>query len=202
MVLLNEDSMEDLRWWVTHGRRLNVRALMLLPVVSRDSYFVVDGRGLSAEGWPSVGGLDFVNKRFLSTVVPREFAKSPVHVIEAVALLVAVRLWLWRIASPGLIPIGSDNMAVVHAVQGGKAKDPALAALARLLWGLFACHGSDCLLRYVPTVDNKSDGVSRLNGDHVSFLLSQGWIQDLPSESMFSIDENSPFLFQEENQVL
>ena len=173
---------------------------MSLPVIEWESMFLVDGRGMSLDGKPSVGGLNYVAKRFFSLEVPEDLSTSPVHVIEAVALLVSVRLWLELLPSQSLVPIGSDNMAVVSALQWGKARDRCLGAMTRLMWGLFACHGSDCLVRYVPTDENKSDGLSRLNRSHVGYLLSQGWCQDHPSLSMFSLNEDSPFLFQEGSQ--
>ena len=100
---------------------------------------------------------------------------------------------------PGfLIPIGSDNQAVVLSYQHGRAKEPTLAAMSRLLWGVYATSTCSFYLRYVPSDENSSDGVSRLNQTHVNFLLSQNWTQLHLPDSFFSVDETNPFSYQEE----
>ena len=151
IVILSEGAKQDISWWTTHGTRLNCRALINLPVAPREAIFVVDARGKTNSGVPSVGGLFYADKEFFSVEVTEEYYNVPVHVVEALALLIEARLWVNWLPTPSLVPVGSDNMAVVSAVQSGRAKDKMLAALARLLWGVFGVHGSICHLRYVPT---------------------------------------------------
>ena len=97
-----------------------------------------------------------------------------------------------------LIPIGSDNQAVVAAFQFGRAKDKNLAAMARLLWGVYATSSCSFQLRYVRSDRNSSDGVSRLDSRHINFLNSQGWQRFHLPEAFFSLDESEPFLYQVE----
>ena len=134
------------------------------------------------------------------TVLP-EFHDKPIHIIEAIALLAASRLWVPRLPEGHLIPIGSDNQAVVLSFQHGRAKEQSLAAMARLLWGIFATSTSSFYLRYVPSHENSSDGVSRLNLQHTEFLLAQNWTQLILPDSYFSIDESCPFQYQEETPI-
>ena len=104
---------------------------------------------------------------------------------------------------PGhLIPIGSDNQAVVLSFQHGRAREENLAAMARLLWGVFAMSSCSFNLRYVPSKENSSDGVSRLNQSHIEFLLSQNWTQVSLPNSFFSLDETNPFSYQEETATV
>ena len=130
---------------------------------------------------------------------PEEFHQDPVHVIETFALLAASRVWVPLLPEGHLIPIGSDNQPVIAAFQYGKAREPRLAALARLLWGVFATSTCSFHLRYVPSKQNSSDGVSRLNSQHIAFLLAQGWQQLVLPSSYFSLDESQPFAYQQES---
>ena len=125
--------MLDLHWWSVYGRFVNCRSLFSLPVLSREAVFLVDGRGSSAVGLPSVGGLCYSRKEFFSCEVPERFEKVAVHVVEALALIVAVRLWVPQLPSQSVIPVGSDNQSVIAAVNLGKPCDKNLAALARVV---------------------------------------------------------------------
>ena len=197
VINLTDDAVADLRWWSCYGRFVNTRSLFSLPVMSREAVFVVDGRGASGSGLPSVGGLCYSRKEFFSCQVPEGFEHSAVHVIEALALVVAVRLWVPKLPSQSVIPVGSDNQSVIASVNQGKPRDRDLAALARLVWGVFAVRGSTCHLRYVPSKENMSDGVSRLNVGHAEFLIQKGWLKLSPDESLFSLNDDDHFLCQE-----
>ena len=189
---------EDLLWWLRHGPQLNHKTLITLTNLPLTSVFLVDGRGSSKDLPPSVGGLCYHTCQFFSMVVPEQFYQVPVHVIEAIALLAASRLWVPLLPGGNLIPIGSDNQAVVAAFQFGRAKDQYLAAMARLLWGVFATSSCSFQLRYVKSEKNSSDGVSRLDRRHINFLTSQGWQRLHLPEAYFSLDESDPFLYQVE----
>ena len=134
--------------------------------------------------------------------VPTDFHHEPIHVIEAIALLAACRLWVSRMPPFHTIPIGSDNQAVVLSFQHGRAKEQNLAAMSRLLWGVFATSTCTFYIRYVPSKENSSDGVSRLNKTHIDFLLSQNWQQLSLPDVYFSLNEDSPFSYQEEMPVV
>ena len=114
--------------------------------MKRDAAILLDGRGASENDCSSVGGLCYWAKSFFSMRVPAEYRSAPVHVIEALALVTSVRLWVTKELSQAIVPIGCDNSAVVLAVNGGKPRDKFLAAAARILWGIFAVHGSVCHL--------------------------------------------------------
>ena len=129
--------------------------------------------------------------------VPEPFESQPIHIIEAIVLLAASRLWVSKMPANHLIPIGSDNQAVVLAFQHGRAREPGLAAMARLLWGVFATSTCSFHLRYVPSKENSSDGISRLNQSHIQFLRSQNWSQLVLPDEYFSLDESTPFSYQE-----
>ena len=196
LVVLPDGAREDLGWWLTYGPLLNSKTLISLPPLPLTSVFLVDGR-VDPGSPPTVGGLNYHTKEFFSMYVPPVFHNQPIHVIEAIALLAASRLWVSKMPPYHLIPIDSDNQAVVLSYQHGRAKEQNLAAMARLLWGVYATSTCSFFIRYVPSKENSSDGVSRLNKQHIEFLISQNWNQlELPDQ-YFSLDETSPFSYQE-----
>ena len=197
VVNLPDGAKEDLQWWLIYGPKLNAKTLITLPTLPLTSVFLVDGRVSNGNHPPTVGGLCYHTSEFCSMVVPQIYHDEPIHIIEAIALLAASRLWVSKMPEGHLIPVGSDNQAVVLSYQHGRAKEPKLAAMARLLWGIFAMSSCSFNLRYVPSAKNSSDGVSRLNKDHISFLLSQKWSQLYLPEEFFPLDESNPFLYQE-----
>ena len=187
-VQVPDSAKQDLEWWLTYGPKLNAKTLLSLPPLPLSSVFLVDGR-VDPSQPATVGGLNYHTKEFFSMSVPANFENEPIHVIEAIVLLAASRLWVSKMPHNNLIPIGSDNQAVVLAFQHGRAREPNLAAMARLLWGVFATSTYSFYLRYVPSKENSSDGISRLNQLHVNFLRSQSWTQLLLPDSFFSLDE-------------
>ena len=121
-ISLPEGACDDLKWWLTYGPKLNAKTLISLPHLPLQSVFLVDGRACGSSP-PSVGGLCYHTKEFFSMTVPPEFHDKPIHIIEAIALLAASRLWVPRLPEGHLIPIGSDNQAVVLSFQHGRAKE-------------------------------------------------------------------------------
>ena len=196
LVKVPETAKQDLEWWLTYGPRLNSKTLLSLPPLPLTSVFLVDGR-VDPHCPATVGGLNYHTKEFFSMQVPDAFQSQPIHIIEAIVLLAASRLWVSKMPDNHLIPIGSDNQAVVLAFQHGRAREPSLAAMARLLWGVFATSTCSFYLRYVPSKENSSDGISRLNEKHVDFLRSQNWAQLNLPDQFFSLDESKPFSYQE-----
>ena len=195
---LHPGQLADLHWWARHGPKLNERALIAPPTGPLTSTILVDGRGRQADGGlPSLGGLCYPIRQFFAMVAPAEFAQSPVHVIEAIALLAAARAWVPTLPEYSVVAIGSDNQPVVNAFHHGRASDPALAAMTRLLWGVFATSTCTAELRYVPTKDNSADGVSRLNTKDITCLSETGWTRLSLPPAYFALDESDVFHYQE-----
>ena len=82
---------------------------------------------------------------------------------EAIAMLVAIRLWMPEL--PGLdLRVKSDNLAALSAALKFKAHDPRLNAIAREM-ALDVCEGQYELnvLEHIPGISNKlPDALSRL----------------------------------------
>ena len=199
-VQLPQGAKDDLLWWIKHGPQLNSKTLISPPTLPLTSVYLVDARGMSVDQPASVGGLCYFTQQFFSMVAPPQFQNQPIHVLEAIVLLAASRLWVPMLPNGHIIPIGSDNQAVVAAFQHGRAKDQYLASMSRLLWGVFATSSCSFHLCYVPSQHNSSDGVSRLDKNHIQFLLSQDWQQIHLPDVFFSLDELNPFGYKEEMQ--
>ena len=151
---------------------------------------MVDGRGRLHTGEPpAVGGLHFALKEFFSCPVPAYLAHLPIHVIEAVAMLVAVRLWVPHMPQGSQVTVGSDSMPVVESVNQGKPREKHLQATARLIWHHLAVAQVQLTIQYVPTKQNVADPLSRLEQGEVDRLLADGWVQVFVPEPLFSLSE-------------
>ena len=118
-----------------------------------------------------------------------QLAKAPIHVVEAVALVVAARLWVPLLHGEHTVVVGSDSRPVVDSVMFGRAKDEALQAATRLLWFLHAVHDVHLIVRYVNTKVNPSDPLSRLDKEEVGRLLAEDWQLVVLDQDIFSLDE-------------
>ena len=198
-VRLPAGALADLQWWVQHGPRLNTKALINPPASTVISAILVDGRGMQAGGGrPSLGGICYTTREFFAMEAPPDFHQAPVHVIEAIALLAAARAWVPAMPAHSEVGVGSDNQPVVNAFLHGRAVDPSLAAMTRLLWGVFATSTCSFRLRYVPTKANSADGVSRLDSRHIDSLSKGGWRRLFLPSSFFALNESDVFRHQAE----
>ena len=95
-----------------------------------DTHYMVDGRGKLDSGEPpAVGGLHFKLREFFSQEVPHNLATAPIHVVEAMAFLVAARTWVDTLPRDSVSVAASYSMPVVDSVKGGKPKDKSLQAV-------------------------------------------------------------------------
>ena len=181
----------DLNWWRYTAPKLNIKCLIDPPVFDLDNHYEVDGRGRLETGEPpSIGGLHFLRKEFFSQEVPTSLAAAPIHIVEAVALLVAARTWLMYLPRDSISRAASDSMPVVDSIKGGKPKDRTLQAVVRLLWHLHAVQQVQLHLSYVNTKRNRADLLSRLDVEEVRRLKDLGWKQIFIPESLFSVAED------------
>ena len=112
-----------------------------------------------------------------------------IHVVEAVAFLVAARAWVGDLPRDSVSLAQSDSRPVVDSVNGGRPRDASLQAVVRLVWYLYAAHQVHLRLSYVPTKQNEADLVSRLDAGEVARLQSLGWRQITIPEAEFSLEE-------------
>ena len=90
---------------------------------------------------------------------------SEIHLLEVLAILVALRLWghLWAGCR---IQVFCDNAAVVSALTSGRVKDQSLAAISREIWYLTASHYFELHAVHLPGEENRAaDLLSRWHID-------------------------------------
>ena len=102
---------------------------------------------------------------------PAVIAKlSEIHLLEALAILVALRLWghLWT----GLrIQVFCDNAAVVSALVSGKVKDQLLASILREIWFVAASLGFE--LRAVHLLGEENRAADLLSHWHLGSAFKE-----------------------------
>ena len=131
---VTKEMAADLNWWSYTAPRLNNKCLISPPIFKLDAQYMVDGRGKLATGEPpAIGGLNFLRQEFFSLSVSSQHHEAPIHVVEAVALLVAARVWVEHLPRDSVSVVASDSMPVVDSVNHGKPRDPSLQATTRLL---------------------------------------------------------------------
>ena len=189
-VPVTSEMKADLHWWRYTAPKLNTKCLLDPPVFDLSTQYMVDGRGKLGTGEPpAVGGLHFERKEFFSMEVPPSFSQAPIHVVEAVAFLVAARAWIKYLQRDSVCLAASDSMPVVDSVRGGRPRDSTLQAVVRLLWHLHAAHQVQLHLSYVQTKENKADLLSRLDQGEVMRLKGLGWRQITIPVADFSLEE-------------
>ena len=87
-----------------------------------------------------------------------------ISVWEALAILVALRLWLARSPSLTRFEIKSDSLAALKALEKGSSRSKPLNAVIREISLMEALHGSSFMVtRHIPGVANSvPDALSRL----------------------------------------
>lgn len=99
---------------------------------------------------------------------------SAIHLLEALAIVVALRLWghQWR----GLrIVVYCDNLPVVSSMNSGRVYDKLLAACLREIWFLAAVHEFEIRACHLSSSENRgADLLSRwhLNSSYQQEFLS------------------------------
>jgi hypothetical protein len=146
----------DLMWWCRFLRAYNgVSFISSSPWTAPDVVFSTDAcltgcGGVSQTEYFHTVFPDHIQSRFVD-----------IHRLEALAILVALRLWgtQWT----GLrIQVFCDNQAVVSALSSGKVKDPLLAACLRDIWYIAAMNDFEIRAVYLTSEENRiADLLSR-----------------------------------------
>jgi len=159
-VRLTAEFRKDIAWWQRFLRSYNgVSVISVHQWSSPDAVFSTDAC-LSG-----CGGL--TNDSYFHAPFPPSIIKrfSDIHHMEAIAILVAVRLWghLWS----GLrIRLYCDNLAVVQSLTTGKVKDQKLAACLRSIWLVAAQNQFELSALHLSSEQNRSaDLLSRWHLD-------------------------------------
>ncbi|KAK3726496.1 hypothetical protein QZH41_003891 [Actinostola sp. cb2023] len=153
---LTREFRRDLTWWLRFLRTYNgVSLIRSSPWSAPDIVFSTDAC------LTGCGGVS--HSQYFHATFPAEAQSqfADIHRLEALAILVALRLWghSWT----GLrIQVFCDNQAVVSALSSGKVKDQLLAACLRDIWYIAATYDFEIRAVYLTSGDNRvADLLSR-----------------------------------------
>ena len=155
-VHLDESFMKDVRWWKEFVSRFNGVSFIPPEVWAEpDVSFSTDS---SLQG---CGG--FCSDEYFHSEFPEFIQKQdlPIHCLELLAVLVAVRSWGHRYAG-GKVQIFCDNEASVKVINSSKTTDMFMATCLRELWLEVSQYKFELRAIHLPGVENRvADWLSR-----------------------------------------
>ena len=159
-IRLSREFRRDIAWWLRFMRTYNgVSIISSVVWTSPDAVFSTDA---CLSGCGGLSQSQYFHVQFPTEVRTRF---SEIHLLEALAILVALRLWGHPWAG-FRIQVFCDNVAVVSALTSGKVKDQSLAAISRDTWYLAASHEFELRAVHLPGEENRAaDLLSRWHLD-------------------------------------
>jgi len=170
---------KDIQWWLTFVREYNGVSVIPNSLWSPpDTIFSTDA---CLTGCGGITSTAYYHTRFPASVLA---CFTDIHHLEALAILVALRLW--GCAWSGLrIQVFCDNLAVVSALNSGKAKDPKLATCLRAIWFVAAMHGFE--LSAVHLLGEQNRAADLLSRWHLSETYRQQLAAIIPLQRLTDV---------------
>ena len=129
--------------------------------------------------WPFVYSVEYFHSRFPKDI---EDQQLPIHCLEMLTVLLAVRLWGSRLQSLK-VQIYCDNESAVKVINSGKTKDPFLASCIREIWLVVSNYGFQLRAVHLPGEENRvPDWLSRWDCGQKYRDLFYGFISDEPDK--------------------
>ena len=157
---------------------LNYQSMMVVDQMGPDETIDMDASG------QGIGAVNHISKEFFLLALPPPVNEMPIHCGEMAAVMLSVDVWSGQRANPLTPGIGksvfssknvtllSDNQAVIHAINSGRATDDFLGKGMRFIHYQMALVDGHFSLRYINTKDNTwADGLSRRNQDTFQKLI-------------------------------
>ena len=144
-VRLTAEFKSDLHWWASFLPRWNSRSIV--PQEDPSHEVTSDASG----GW-GCGAITNTGQWF-QVQWPESWSEINIAVKEMVPVVISVAIW-GREWAKSLLSVRTDNMAVVHALTAGTAKDPLLMHLLCCLHFFTATGQIGIRARHVPGVLN------------------------------------------------
>jgi hypothetical protein len=144
-VRLTAEFKSDLHWWASFLPRWNSRSIV--PQEDPSHEVTSDASG----GW-GCGAVTNTGQWF-QVQWPESWSEINIAVKEMVPVVISVAIW-GREWAKSLLSVKTDNMAVVHALTAGTAKDPLLMHLLCCLHFFTATGQIGIRARHVPGVLN------------------------------------------------
>ena len=155
-VRLSGSFKKDLRWWEMFIEKYNgVSYIPSFVWAEPDVTFATDSCLVGCGG---ISAGQYFHSNFPDEIASQQL---PIHRLEMLAVLVAVRLW--GVYCEGMkVQIYCDNESVVKVINSSKTKDAFLATCLRELWLEVATYGFQLRAVHLPGEENRvADWLSR-----------------------------------------
>ena len=155
-IKLSAEFRKDIHWWIRFISVYNGVSLIPTQTWSApDSIFSTDACLTGCGGMTTD---EYFHVSFPSEVLSRF---SAIHLLEALVIVVALRLWgrHWR---GQRIVVYCDNFSVVSSLNSGRVQDKLLASCLREIWFLAAVHEFELRACHLSSSENRgADLLSR-----------------------------------------
>ncbi len=153
---LSPSFKKDLRWWRRYVLRFN-GVSFIPPIIwsEPDFYFSTDS---CLSGCGGICKNEYFHSAYPSFIIAMELR---IHQLELLAVLVAVRLWVYRY--PGAkVQIFCDNEAAVRVINSSRTRDEFMGSCLRELWLEVCNYKFELRAVHLPGEENRlADWLSR-----------------------------------------
>ena len=176
-IKLSESFQKDLKWWSMFVEKYNGVSFLPSSIWSEpDVTFATDSCLVGCGGFNSV---EYFHSRFPKDI---EDQQLPIHCLEMLTVLLAVRLWGSCLQSLK-VQIYCDNESAVKVINSGKTKDPFLASCIREIWLEVSKYDFQLRAVHLPGEENRvPDWLSRWDCGQKYRDLFYGFIGDEPDK--------------------
>ena len=156
IVRLSKSFQKDLKWWSMFVEEYNGVSFIPSSVWTEpDVTFATDSCLVGCGG---INSGEYFHSAFPKDI---EDQNLPIHCLEMLTVLVAVRIWGCRLASLK-VQIYCDNEPAVKVINSGKTKDAFMGSCIRELWLEVSKYGFQLRAVHLPGEENRvPDWLSR-----------------------------------------
>ena len=160
-IKLGESFMKDLRWWSMFIDEFN--GTSFIPPLYWSEPDITFSTDSCLVGCGGLCGLEYFHYSYPKIITDQEL---PIHDLEMLAVLLAVRIWGHNFAGMK-VQIYCDNDAVVQVINSSKTRDAFLGSCLRELWLEVSKYGFELQAIHLPGEENRvADWLSRWDCDH------------------------------------
>jgi glutamine amidotransferase PdxT len=112
-----------------------------------------------------IGGIS--SQHYFHFELPHPWAGTPINILEALAVMVALKLWARQLS--GLrVSLRCDNVTTVHAINNLRTRSPILQNIVREIMYICATHQLEIRAVHIAGLENRvPDWLSRWHTDQV-----------------------------------
>lgn len=158
-IMLNEENLNDIRWWLEHIRIHN-GVPMVAPMIARKweppgSIWSSDSSKTGLGGWSVKSGQFFHHR------LSEQWQELDINSLECLALMLCFHKWSEQCAGKRVL-VNCDNQTTVCVINSGAAKNKFLQACLREIHHICALIHTEVQIVWVKTAENAiADNLSR-----------------------------------------